>query len=222
MSQIDAEKYQQALQYRPENVKALFPNSNVLLVSGKVIHEAIRRKRMSGQKALAIAANGRNDWVIEGALKAAHKTNSVLLIEIAKSESGYCAVYFENLATKINEIAEKHNLKVVVAAHADHYAIKSQEDLEKAKKHIPEIVQKGITSVAIDASHLAPDLNVNANLELAKLLPEWLSLETEVGEIKGTEGLSTPAEALFPYSSIERTWSFSNMDCPEQWFRSRY
>jgi hypothetical protein len=36
-----------------------------------------------------------------------------------------------------------------------------------------------------------------ANLVLNPYIPQWASLETEVGEIKGKEGLSTVAEALF-------------------------
>jgi fructose-bisphosphate aldolase class II len=41
------------------------------------------------------------------------------------------------------------------------------------------------------------DLNLLANLELYEFLPSWSALETEVGEIKGTEGLSTVDDASF-------------------------
>jgi fructose-bisphosphate aldolase class II len=57
--------------------------------------------------------------------------------------------------------------------------------------------EAGITSIAIDASHLPDDKNLLANLELSPFIPKWAGLETEVGEIKGKEGLSTVAEALF-------------------------
>ena len=57
--------------------------------------------------------------------------------------------------------------------------------------------EAGITSIAIDASHLPDEQNLLANIELAPFVPAWAGLETEVGEIKGKEGLSTPAEALF-------------------------
>ena len=36
-----------------------------------------------------------------------------------------------------------------------------------------------------------------AGLTLAPYIPAWAGLETEVGEIKGKEGLSTVTEALF-------------------------
>ena len=55
----------------------------------------------------------------------------------------------------------------------------------------------GITSIAIDASHLPDDKNLLANLELNPFIPKWAGLETEVGEIKGKTGLSTLPEALF-------------------------
>jgi hypothetical protein len=55
----------------------------------------------------------------------------------------------------------------------------------------------GITSIAIDASHMVDEENLLANLELSTYIPSWAGYETEVGEIKGKEGLSTPEEALF-------------------------
>ena len=43
----------------------------------------------------------------------------------------------------------------------------------------------GITSIAVDASHMPDDLNLLANIELNSYIPAWAGLETEVGEIKG-------------------------------------
>jgi hypothetical protein len=57
--------------------------------------------------------------------------------------------------------------------------------------------EAGITSIAIDASHMPDDKNLLANLELYPFVPKWAGLETEIGEIKGKEGLSTVEEALF-------------------------
>ncbi|HEX5680591.1 MAG TPA: ketose-bisphosphate aldolase, partial [Desulfobacterales bacterium] len=75
---------------RPPNVVNLFPNSNALLVSGKYIDRAM----LARGQAIAIAANGRNAFVIRGVLKAAQRANAAIIIEIAKSEGGaeaYCA-----------------------------------------------------------------------------------------------------------------------------------
>jgi fructose-bisphosphate aldolase class II len=62
---------------------------------------------------------------------------------------------------------------------------------------IPSLFDAGITSIAIDASHLSDDENLLANITLTPYLPKWAGYETEVGEIKGKEGLSTVEEALF-------------------------
>jgi fructose-bisphosphate aldolase, class II len=201
-TRIDEKKYTEALKHRPETIKKLFPNSKALIVSGKVIHAAMLKKTKVGTPCMTIAANGRNEWVIEGALKAAARANAAILVEIAKSEAGYCPVTFWNIAKLVNDICEKHNLKVVVAVHADHYTIKKQEDVDKAKAEFPKMIEAGITSIAIDASHMHPEENVFANIELAKLIPPWASLETEVGEIKGKEGLSTPEEAVYHIKAL--------------------
>ena len=181
---------------RPPNVVKLFPNSKALIVSGKFIDRAMITKG----KAIAMAANGRNYFVIRGALKAAQRANSPIIIEIAKSEGGanaYCAVNYWNIARIVDALCNEMNITIPVALHADHYGIKKDEDIEEAKTEIPTLFEAGITSIAIDASHLPDDKNLIANIELTPFIPEWAGLETEVGEIKGKEGLSTVNEALF-------------------------
>jgi fructose/tagatose bisphosphate aldolase len=181
---------------RPPNVKKLFPNSKALLVSGKFIDRAMLKK---GQ-AISIAANGRNSFVIRGALRAAQKANSALIIEIAKSEGGanaYCAVNYWNITRIVDAACNELGITIPVALHADHYGLKSQDDVEAAKIEIPSLFDAGITSIAIDASHMPDDKNLLANLELEPFVPKWAGYETEIGEIKGKEGLSTVDEALF-------------------------
>ena len=181
---------------RPPNIKRLFPNSKALIVSGKVIDRAMIAKG----KAIVMAANGRNLFVIRGALQAAQRANSALIIEIAKSEGGtkaYCAVNFWNMATLVDAACNELGITIPVAIHADHYGIKSDKDLAAAKVEIPTLFEAGMTSIAIDASHLPDDKNLLANLTLNPYVPKWAGLETEVGEIKGDEGLSTVEEALF-------------------------
>lgn len=194
MSSADFEK---ALQVgRPPNIRQLFPNSKALIVSGKVIDRAMAAKG----KAIAMAANGRNYFVIRGALKAAQRANTAVIIEIAKSEGGqksYCAVNYWNMARIVDALCNELGITVPVAIHADHYGIKSDKDVAAARVEIPTMFDAGMTSIAIDASHLPDDKNLFANLELNPFIPKWAGLETEVGEIKGKEGLSTVAEALF-------------------------
>ncbi|MEJ5357566.1 MAG: class II fructose-bisphosphate aldolase [Desulfobacterales bacterium] len=189
--------YRKALEIgRPPNVRALFPHSSALLVSGKFIDRAMLAKG----RAVALAANGRNAFVIRGVLRAAQRANAALIVEIAKSEGGmnaYCAVNFWNLARLVDTFCNEMGITVPVAIHADHYGIKGPKDLETARTEIPSMFEAGITSIAIDASHLPDAENLLASIELNPLVPRWAGLETEVGEIKGSQGLSTPEEALF-------------------------
>jgi fructose/tagatose bisphosphate aldolase len=181
---------------RPPNIVKLFPNSRALIVSGKVIDRALIAKG----KAMTIAANGRNHFVIRGALRAAQKANAAIIVEIAKSEGGtnaYCAVNLWNMAVQVDTVCNELGLTIPVAIHADHYGIKSEKDIEAAKVEIPSLFDAGVTSVAIDASHLPDDKNLLANIALNAYFPKWAGYETEVGEIKGKEGLSTIEEALF-------------------------
>ncbi len=181
---------------RPPNIQRLFPHSRALIVSGKVIDRALMAKK----RAITMAANGRSYFVIRGALNAAQKANAALIVEIAKSEGGasaYCAVNYWNIATIVDALCNEMNITIPVAIHADHYGLKSQNDVEAAKTEIPSIFDAGITSIAIDASHMPDDKNLMANLELNPFIPAWAGYETEIGEIKGKLGLSTAAEALF-------------------------
>ena len=135
-----------------------------------------------------------------GALKAAQKANAAILIEIAKSEGGaeaYCDVSLWNMARLVDAICNELGITVPVAIHADHYGIKNAKDEERAKVEIPSMFDAGITSIAIDASHLPDVDNLLANIALNKYFPSWSGYETEVGEIKGKQGLSTVEEALF-------------------------
>ncbi len=178
---------------RPPSVVRLFPHSRALLVSGKVVDQALLHK----SKAMTIAANGRSHLVIRGALLAAQRADAAIIIEIARSESTYCAVNFFNIARQVDALCNELGITVPVAIHADHYGIKSEADLPYAKMEIPAMFDAGITSIAIDASHMPDDKNLLANLELYQFVPRWAALETEVGEIKGDQGLSTVDDASF-------------------------
>jgi fructose-bisphosphate aldolase class II len=189
--------FEKALQVgRPPTIQQLFPNSKALIVSGKVVDRAMLAKG----KAITMAANGRNYFVIRGALMAAQRANCPVIIEIAKSEGGqkaYCAVNYWNMARIVDALCNELGITVPVAIHADHYGIKNDKDLAAAKVEIPTMFEAGITSIAIDASHLPDDQNLLANLDINSYIPAWAGLETEVGEIKGNQGLSTVDEAKF-------------------------
>lgn len=189
--------FEKALQVgRPPNIQKLFPNSKALIVSGKVVDRAMLAKG----KSVAMACNGRNYFVVRGALLAAQRANCPIIIEIAKSEGGqkaYCPVNYWNMARIVDALCNELGITVPVAIHADHYGIKNDKDLAAAKIEVPTMFEAGITSIAIDASHLPDDQNLLANLEINSCIPSWAGLETEVGEIKGNQGLSTVNEAKF-------------------------
>jgi len=194
---------------RPPNIRSLFPNSNALLVSGKFIDLAMLAKG----KSICMAANGRSTFVIRGALRAAQRANSAIIIEIAKSEGGvdaYCAINYWNMARTVDALCNEMGITVPVAIHADHYGIKNQKDILTAKTEIPSMFDAGITSIAIDASHMPDADNLLASLELNPFVPDWAGLETEVGEIKGKEGLSTQEEALFLIQGLNAHGIFPN------------
>jgi len=194
---------------RPPNVVKLFPNSRALIVSGKFIDMAMLAKG----NAMAIAANGRNNFVIRGTLQAAQRANAAIIIEIARSEGGanaYCAVNYWNIARQVDTLCNELGITVPVAIHADHYGIKKEQDINEAKIEIPTLFEAGMTSIAIDASHLPDDQNLLANLELNPFIPKWAGLETEVGEIKGKLGLSTVKEALFLIQGLNAHDIFPN------------
>lgn len=181
---------------RPPNIVRLFPNSRALIVSGKVIDRAMGKKT----KSMTIAANGRSLFVIRGALQAAQRANAAIILEIAKSEGGasaYCAVSLWNLARQVDAVANELGITIPVAIHADHYGIKKPADVEAARIEIPTLFEAGVTSIAIDASHMPDEENLLASIALNPVIPKWAGLETEVGEIKGTEGMSTVEDALF-------------------------
>jgi fructose-bisphosphate aldolase class II len=194
---VGSGNFEEALKIgRPPNVVKLFPNSKALIVSGKYIDRAMLAKG----KAIAMAANGRNNFVIRGALRAAQRANAAIIIEIARSEGGagaYCAVNYWNIARQVDATCNELGITIPVAVHADHYGIKKVQDVDFAKVEIPTMFEAGMTSIAIDASHLPDDQNLLTSLALNPFVPKWASLETEVGEIKGKEGLSTVEEALF-------------------------
>ena len=152
---------------RPPNIVKLFPNSKALIVSGKVIDQAMIKKG----KAMTIAANGRNSIVIRGVLQAAQRADAAVILEIAKSEANYCPISMWNLARYADTICNELGITVPVAIHADHFGLKKQPEVGKAKVDIPSMFDAGITSIAIDASHMVDDENLLANLELNSFIP---------------------------------------------------
>ena len=118
---------------RPPSVKKLFPNSKALIVSGKVIDQAMRKKG----GAMTIAANGRNLPSIAGTLLAAQRASAAVIIEIAKSESNYCMTNMWNLARRVDQMMNQFGITVPVAVHATITASRTRRILNRPRARFP-------------------------------------------------------------------------------------
>lgn len=189
---INSKAYQDLLKKRPLNVQARFGNEAMGLVSGRDIIAANKEV-----DSIVLAANARHPLVIKAVLRAAKKKNAAVLIELAKSENGYCGATYDNIPEYALKYSAEMGHGAVFGLHVDHYAIKSQEDVLKGVKQLTNITVGGFTSVALDASHLEDYDNFVATRSIAGWLPRELGLEVEVGEIKGPGELSTVEEATY-------------------------
>ena len=189
---VNSKAYKKMLERRPLNVKALWGNERVGLVSGRDVYAACKEL-----ECVVLAANCRSPLTAKGILRAAKKLNAAVVLEIAKSETSYCLGNFENLPGYAAKYSKELGDGIIFAMHVDHYGVKGESDLVKAVAHIPKLVETGWTSVAVDASHLQDYENLCATRDVAMSLPAYLGLEVEVGEIKGAGELSTVEEALF-------------------------
>ncbi|RLD18467.1 MAG: class II fructose-bisphosphate aldolase [Caldiserica bacterium] len=192
MVDVRSKDYEKFLELRPLNVKKVFSGSKVALVSGRVIHKVMKKKH-----AIALAANIRNFLSAFGVLRAAKKLNAAVILELAKSENGYCGVHFDNLPEKAREYSEMIGDGVVFSLHMDHFTIKSGKERDEAIDVIQDAIRKGWTSVAVDASHNPDYENLIYTRDVALHIPPYIGLETEVGEIRGKGVLTTVEEALY-------------------------
>ena len=189
---VNSKSYQELLEKRPLNIQAKFGGEAMGLVSGRDIAEAAREA-----DCIVLAANARHPLVIKAVLNAAKKKNAAVLIELAKSESGYCGANYDNIPGYALKYSAEMGHGAVFGLHVDHYAIKGREDVLKGVGHLYGILVNGFTSVAIDASHLDDYQNFVATRSIGGWLPSELGLEVEVGEIKGPGELSTVEEATY-------------------------
>ena len=190
MSNIN--EYGRFLELRPINVRRALPRSRCALVSMRdIAAEAV------SQNAIVMAANIRNPLSALGIIRAAKEVDSFVVLELAKSESGYTGVNFRNLPWLAMQYSSMVGDGVVFALHMDHYAIKSVEDRDESIFTVPDAISRGWTSVAVDASHNHDYENLIYTRDLAMHIPSYIGLEAEVGEIKGAGVLTTVEEAEY-------------------------
>ena len=177
-------------------------------------------KGIAGHNAIVMAANVRIATVAQGIFQAAKDTDSVVFMELARSEcdlkGGYTGMTPSDFSEKMRKAAQEVQFGTW-ALHADHITVKKGDaaEIEGTKQLIDAQVSAGYTSFAIDASHIFNFEGKNVREELAenirvttdlarhiksKMNNKDFGLEVEVGEIgrKDTEGLilTKPAEAV--------------------------
>ncbi|NHI93257.1 MAG: class II fructose-bisphosphate aldolase [Candidatus Lokiarchaeota archaeon] len=171
-------------------------------------HEAIpgfnAYKKLKKSNSIILAANTRiNIGIIEGILEAAKKVNTIVIFELAKSESdlegGYTGLTPKTFSHNVKVAAEKVNWPWFIL-HGDHLTIKNPEkDVPYIKNLLKQQIQSGYTSFAIDASFLFDTSgkttieelkkNIEVTTEIAKYIKDNTDssnppgLEVEVGEI---------------------------------------
>lgn len=170
-----------------------------LPIPGSTIFNALKDK-----PCIVMAANIRIvPGVMKGIFRAAKDSDSVVLFEMARTESnlkgGYTNMTPEDYGRLTKEIAKEVGFDMW-ALHADHIGIKKgdHEDMQSTKELVAAQIDAGYTSFAIDASHLfnfeGGDLkeelenNIRATTEIAKFIQSRMGgkpfgLEVEVGEI---------------------------------------
>jgi fructose-bisphosphate aldolase class II len=197
------------LDLRPEHArKKLGGESRVCLLNSHDIFRVLR-----DEKVIVMACNARIKHVIPGILRAAEKLDSVVALELAKTEGGVDGgytgqtpqVFFETIV----EYAESIGFSKPFFIHGDHTTVKdtSPEALESAREQVKAEIEAGYTSIAIDASFNELEDNIRITGQLAELIrPYGVGLEVEVGEVKsaGQEAeLTTVKEASAYIHALE-------------------
>ncbi|PJA18144.1 MAG: fructose-bisphosphate aldolase, partial [Candidatus Diapherotrites archaeon CG_4_10_14_0_2_um_filter_31_5] len=191
---------------------------------------------LKNEKAIVMACNVRiTKGILKGIFKAAKKTDSAVIMELAKSESdltgGYTGLKPKDFAEQCREAASETGFDIW-SLHADHMTIKkgTEEEIQELKKLIDAQISAGFNSFALDASFLFDfegktveeelKQNIDVTAELAEYIKEKMvdkefGLEVEVGEIgkKNEQGmiLTTPEEAVVFIRELNKKGVFPNV-----------
>ncbi|NVM54100.1 MAG: class II fructose-bisphosphate aldolase [Candidatus Helarchaeota archaeon] len=197
---------------------------------GSIVFNALK-----DQPLIILAVNPRiNIGVLDGIFEAAKSMNSVVIFELAKSESnlegGYTGLTPELFSKNVKAAAKKADHPWYVL-HADHLTIRKEtsEEITNVKELILSQIDVGYSSFAIDASFLFNldgkneleqlQKNIKVTTDIAhfikdKMKGKQFGLEVEVGEIgkKDQDGFvfTTVAEATTFIQSLNENDVFPN------------
>lgn len=173
-------------------------------IEGKKVWEAIK-----DQQVTVLAANTRSELSIEPILSAVEEMESVVALELAKSESfepGYTGISPQELS----QLAHKYAQKVgnpCYFLHEDHNTFGKEggtsDEKDKSKQFRDLGLESDFSSFSVDASYLPLEENIRASIELARPIVEaGKALEVEVGEIK-KGGITEMGEAVYFIQRLE-------------------
>lgn len=174
-------------------------------VHGKEVWEAVKDEPIT-----ILAANPRSELSIKPILAAAEEEDSVVAIELAKTES-FDPCYTGITPAELNKLTKKYANEIgdpVYFLHEDHNTYgrsgATDEEWEKSQEFRDKGMENEYTSFSVDASYLPLEKNLKAAKKLAKpIVEKGYGLEVEVGEIKGETEITRVGEALYFVESLK-------------------
>lgn len=174
-------------------------------VHGKKVWKTVKNKPVT-----VLAPNPRSELSIKPILAAAEEENSVVAIELAKTES-FDPCYTGITPSELNELTKEYADEVgdpTYFLHEDHNTYgrsgATDEEWDKCVEFRDKGMKNGYTSFSVDASYIPLEENLEAAKKLAKPIVEnGYGLEVEVGEIKGEEKITKVGEALYFIESLK-------------------
>ena len=138
------------------------------------------------EKNIAVGAfNVANMEMLIGAITAAEKLNTPIIIKIAESRLAHSPLYM--IAPMMVEAAKKAS--VPVAVNFDH---------GKTVENISEALKYGFTSVMFDGSSLSLEENIKETNAVSKVARGFnATVEAELGVLSGNEGEGDVAKSLY-------------------------
>lgn len=190
--------------------------------------------KLKNARSIILATNTRiTTGIVDGLFDAAKESNTLIIFELAKSESdltgGYSGHTPKTFSEAILDAAERNNWPYFII-HGDHLTTKNPDrDVPEVKKLIDSQIECGYTSFALDASYLF-DLsgttekeqlqrNIDVTTDLASFIKDKMAgrdfgLEVEVGEIgkKSEEGfvITSVEEATTYISELNKNDVYPN------------
>ncbi len=170
-------------------------------------------KGVAGVETIIAAINPRaTEEVIRGILRAAKKTKSVVIFELALSEmslsGGYTGYTPKKFADRCKSAAEKEKW-FAYSLHADHLTLKKGTDEEMANLmlEIKERIEAGFTGFAIDTSFLFSREEQTVKGQLSEILSKGLILFAFIRELMGEKPYGIEGEVgeigIADFTSVE-------------------